>query len=240
MKIVVAHAADETVDPPRGRRAARKTDVQEVAHVLRAAGHEVGGIAIDGTPDCLRALMQLRPDLIFNLVESFGDDNSKEPHVAAYYEMLGLPYTGSGHRGLTLAMDKAVAKKILGFHNVVSPKFAVFWRGRLDWDADDVEFPVIVKPLREDGSIGIGFDALAGNIKELMERIDALSRTGCSPSPRSASPPSSTAPSSSSSTWRGARSTWASSGTRRRRPCRPSSWTSPICRKARRGSRAPR
>jgi D-alanine-D-alanine ligase len=57
---------------------------------------------------------------------------------------------------------------------VASPKFAVVWRGRLDFDAHDVDFPVIVKPLREDGSIGIGFDALAGNIKELMERIDGL------------------------------------------------------------------
>lgn len=174
MKIVVAHAADESVDPPRGRRPTRKTDVQEVAQILRTAGHDVTGVAIDGTPDCLRALAQIRADLIFNLVESFADDNSKEPHVAAYYELLGLSYTGSGPRGLTLAMDKAVAKKILAYHNVVSPKFAVFWRGRLDWDADHVEFPVIVKPLREDGSIGIGFDALAGNIKELMERIDGL------------------------------------------------------------------
>jgi D-alanine-D-alanine ligase len=174
MNIVVAHAADETVDPPKGRRAARKTDVQEVAQVLRGAGHDVSGIAVDGTPECLRALGQLRADLIFNLVESFGDDNSKEPHVAAYYDLLGLRYTGSSPRGLTLAMDKAVAKKILGFHGVVSPKFAVFWRGHLDFDADDIAFPVIVKPLREDGSIGIGFNALAGNIKELMERIDGL------------------------------------------------------------------
>ena len=174
MNIVVAHAADETVDPPKGRRAARKTDVQEVALVLRSAGHDVAGIAVDGTPECLRALGQLRADMIFNLVESFGDDNSKEPHVAAYYDLLGHHYTGSGPRGLTLAMDKAVAKKILGFHNVASPKFAVFWRGHLDFDADDIAFPVIVKPLREDGSIGIGFNALAGNIKELMERIDQL------------------------------------------------------------------
>jgi D-alanine-D-alanine ligase len=174
MNIVVAHAADESVAPPKGRRPARKTDVQEVAHVLRSAGHEVSGLAIDGTPQCLRALTEVQPDLIFNLVESFGDDNSKEPHVAAYYELLGLRYTGSGPRGLTLAMDKAVAKKILGFHGVASPKFAVFWRGHLDWDAHDVEFPVIVKPLREDGSIGIGFDALAANIKELMERIHQL------------------------------------------------------------------
>ncbi len=176
MKIVVAHAADESVDLPKGRRPARKTDVQEVAHVLRGAGHEVSGIAVDGNLESLRALTQLKPDLIFNLVESFGDDNSKEPHVAAYYDLLGLRYTGSGPRGLTLAMDKAVAKKILGFHNVASPKFAVVWRGRLDWDADDVAFPVIVKPLREDGSIGIGFNALVANIKELMERIDELTR----------------------------------------------------------------
>jgi len=176
MKIVIAHGPDESVDLAKGRRPARKTDVQEVADILRRAGHEVSGVAIDGTPDCLRALTQLKPDLIFNLVESFGEDNTKEPHVAAYYDLLGLRYTGSGPRGLTLAMDKAVAKKILGFHNVVSPKFAVFWRGRLDWDAHDVEFPVIVKPLREDGSIGIGFNALVANIKELMERIDELTR----------------------------------------------------------------
>jgi D-alanine-D-alanine ligase len=176
MKIVVAHGADESVDLPKGRRQARKTDVQEVADILRRAGHDVSGLAIDGTPECLRALAQLKPDLIFNLVESFGEDNTKEPHVAAYYDLLGLRYTGSGPRGLTLAMDKAVAKKILGFHNVVSPKFAVFWRGRLDWDAHDVDFPVIVKPLREDGSIGIGFNALVANIKDLMERIDELTR----------------------------------------------------------------
>jgi D-alanine-D-alanine ligase len=176
MKIVITHGADEFVDLPKGRRSARKTDVQEVAHILRRAGHDVTGLAIDGTPECLRALTQLKPDLIFNLVESFGEDNTKEPHVAAYYDLLGLRYTGSGPRGLTLAMDKAVAKKILGFHNVASPKFAVFWRGRLDWDAHDVDFPVIVKPLREDGSIGIGFNALVANIKELMERIDELTR----------------------------------------------------------------
>src|SRR5919109_3071388 len=70
-------------------------------------------------------------------------------------------------------MDKAVAKKVVSFHGVATPRWAVVWRGRLD-SAHDIDFPVIVKPAREDGSIGIGFDALAGNIKELMERIDQL------------------------------------------------------------------
>ena len=171
MRILVTHGADESVEAPKGRR--RKTDVQEVAEVLRKAGHDVAGLAVDGTPECLRLLAQVQTDLIFNLVESFGDDDTKEPHVAAYYDLLGLHYTGSGARGLTLAMDKALAKKVFSFHGVATPRFAVVWRGRLD-SAHDIDFPVIVKPAREDGSIGIGFDALAGNIKELMERIDQL------------------------------------------------------------------
>jgi len=170
MRIIVAHGADESVDGPKGRR---KTDVQEVAAVLRKAGHEVVGLAVDGTPECLRNLAQAQADLVFNLVESFGDDDTKEPHVAAYYDLLGLRYTGSGARGLTVAMDKPLAKKIFSFHGVETPRWAVVWRGRLD-SAHDIDFPVIVKPAREDGSIGIGFDALAGSIKELMERIDQL------------------------------------------------------------------
>jgi D-alanine-D-alanine ligase len=170
MRIIVAHGADESIDGPKGRR---KTDVQEVAAVLRKAGHEVAGLAVDGTPECLRNLAQAQADLVFNLVESFGDDDAKEPHVAAYYDLLGLRYTGSGARGLTLAMDKALAKKVFSFHGVSTPRWAVVWRGRLD-SAHDIDFPVIVKPAREDGSIGIGFDALAGTIKELMERIDQL------------------------------------------------------------------
>jgi D-alanine-D-alanine ligase len=175
MRIVVAHGADETVAPPsrRGGRPAPKTDVQEVAAILRKAGHEVTGLAVDGTPECLPALSQIRPDLVFNLVESFGGDNTREPHVAAYYELLGLRFTGSGPRGLTLAMDKGLTKKVLAFHDVATPKFAVVWRGRLEW-AHEIDFPVIVKPMREDGSIGIGFDAIAGSVKELMERIDQL------------------------------------------------------------------
>jgi D-alanine-D-alanine ligase len=170
MRILVAHGADESIEPVKGRR---QTDVQEIAAVLRKAEHEVLGLAVTGTPECLRALAQAQADLVFNLVESFGGDDTKEPQVAAYYDLLGLRYTGSGARGLTLAMDKALAKKVFSFHGVATPRWAVVWRGRLD-SAHDIDFPVIVKPSREDGSIGIGFDALAGSIKELMERIDQL------------------------------------------------------------------
>src|SRR5262249_37589424 len=92
---------------------------------------------------------------------------------AAFYDLVGLPYTGSGPQGLAMAMDKVLTKKVLAFHGIRSPQFATVYRGRVDW-AHEIEFPVIVKPATEDGSIGIGFSALAGSIKELMERIDQL------------------------------------------------------------------
>jgi D-alanine-D-alanine ligase len=174
LRIAIAHGAD---DAPRrratGRRRRPLTDVEKIADVLRRAGHEVFFVAVDGTVRSLRRLTGVRADLLFNLVESFGHDDTKEPFVAAYYDLLRLRYTGSGPRGLANAMDKVLTKKILHFHGIRTPRFLNVFRGRLDW-AHDLQFPVIVKPAREDGSIGIGFSAVAGTIKDLMERIDAL------------------------------------------------------------------
>jgi D-alanine-D-alanine ligase len=72
-----------------------------------------------------------------------------------------------------LAQDKSVAKKIFAFHGIHTPVFARSFRGRLAF-SHELHFPVIVKPMREDGSIGIEFNAVVSSIKELMERIDWL------------------------------------------------------------------
>lgn len=176
LRIAIAHGRDDAPRPRRRRRGKRRrapSDVEKIAEVLSRAGHDVFAVAVDGTRPSLRRLASVRADLLFNLVEGFGDDDTKEPHVAAYYDLLGLRYTGSGPRGLATAMDKAMTKKILAFHGIRTPRFVNVFRGRLDW-AHDLEFPVIVKPAREDGSIGIGFGALVGSIKDLMERIDTL------------------------------------------------------------------
>jgi len=174
LKIGIAHGPEDLPDAPSsGARSRRKTDVEQVFAVLSRAEHEVFSVVVDGSRDCLARLAKVEADLLFNLVEAFGDDDTKEPWVAAHYELLSLRYTGSGPRGLSLAMDKGLTKKVLQFHGVRTPKFVTVYRGRVDW-AQELEFPVIVKPVREDGSIGIGFNALVGTIKELMERIDEL------------------------------------------------------------------
>jgi len=112
-------------------------------------------------------------DLVFNLAESFAGNDTADACIAGYLELLGKRFTGAGSHGLLYAQDKAVAKKILEFHGLHTPVFARSYRGRLDF-SHDLEFPVIVKPAREDGSIGIEFNAVVNSIRELMERIDWL------------------------------------------------------------------
>ena len=158
---------------PKRKRRRDKPDREEIFDALAKKGHEPKYFCLDGKPKTLKALASAEVDLMFNLTESYGGDDTKDINIAAYLDLLGIPYTGSGPSGLHLAQDKAVAKRLFVFHGIRTPNFATVYQGRLQW-ADDVHFPVIVKPKREDGSIGIAFSAVAGSIKELMERIDAL------------------------------------------------------------------
>jgi len=157
----------------RPKRKAPDEDVQEVYESLKKAGHSPIFLRLDGTVQSLVELAQTETDLIFNLVESFGGNDTHDSNVAAYLELLGRKFTGAGSHGLYLAQDKALAKKIFAFHGIHTPYFATVYRGRTE-HAHDIQFPVIVKPAREDGSIGIHFGAVCGSIKELMERLDYI------------------------------------------------------------------
>jgi D-alanine-D-alanine ligase len=151
----------------------KKEVEEEVAEALVKLGHEPVLYELDGTLKSLLGLAKADCDLVFNLAESFADDDTADFKIAAFLELLGKKYTGTGTHGLMLAQDKAVAKKIFAFHGIHTPTFAKCYRGRLDF-SHDLSFPVIVKPAREDGSIGIEFSAVVNSIRELMERMDWL------------------------------------------------------------------
>ena len=151
----------------------KKEVEEEVVDALTKLGHEPTLHQLDGSLKSLHALPKLDCDLIFNLSESFGGNDTADYNIAAYLELVGKPFTGTGSHGLMLAQDKSVAKKIFAFHGISTPVFARSFRGRLAF-SHELHFPVIVKPMREDGSIGIEFNAVVSSIKELMERIDWL------------------------------------------------------------------
>ena len=156
----------------RGVERRQKLDREEVVEALRKNGYEPFFHELRDEA-ALLALARTQADLVFNMVEAFAGDDAKEAHVAAFLELLDLRYTGAGPQGLFLAQDKAVAKEIFDFHHIRTPRFAVSYRGKLD-HADDLEFPLIVKPASEDGSVGIDAGAVVQTLRELMERVALL------------------------------------------------------------------
>ena len=172
--------------PPARKKKSRKKakrekeDREEIFEALEKLGHEPSYQVLDGTPQCLSALAKCEADLIFNLTESFAGDDTKEMHVAAYLDLLGKPYTGAGPHASFLAQDKAIAKKMFAFHGIRTPYFATSYRGSIE-HAHDIAFPLIVKPLAEDGSNGINADAVVTSVKELMERMQDIQNEFDSP-----------------------------------------------------------
>ena len=166
-------AAASAEKAPLTRTLDKKEVEEEVADALGKLGHDATLHVLDGSIKSLNAIAKQDCDLFFNLAESFAGNDTADYCIAAYLELLDRKYTGCGSRGLLYCQDKAVAKKILEFHGIHTPVFARSFRGRLDF-SHDLQFPVIVKPAREDGSIGIEFNAVVSSIRELMERIDWL------------------------------------------------------------------
>jgi D-alanine-D-alanine ligase len=163
-----------------GRKRKVKEDREEIFDALGKLGHEPSYYVLDGRPQSLYGLGKCGADLVFNLTESYAGDDTKEMNVAAYMDLLGLPYTGAGPHAHFLAQDKATAKKMFHFHEIRTPFFATAYRGNID-HAHDVKFPLIVKPQSEDGSIGIDAAAVVSGVKELMERVEYVQNEFDSP-----------------------------------------------------------
>jgi D-alanine-D-alanine ligase len=147
-----------------------KTDIEAIGDALRQLGHEPVLLPIDGRPQTLTKVVRSDADLVFNLVESYAGDDTMEMHFAAFLDLVQKKYTGTGPQGSFLAMDKAIAKKIIRYHGLYTPYAAVVYKGRVD-HAQDIKFPVIVKPASEDASKGIDAGSVVNSIKELFERI---------------------------------------------------------------------
>jgi D-alanine-D-alanine ligase len=151
----------------------KKTDIEAISDALRELGHEPSKLPIDGRPATLTRVRNSKADLFFNLVESYAGDDTMEMHFAAYLDLVGKKYTGAGPQGSFLAMDKTIAKKLVRYHELYTPYSAVVNKGRVE-HAQDIQFPVIVKPAAEDASKGIDAFSVVNSVKELLERISYI------------------------------------------------------------------
>lgn len=144
----------------------------DVVNTLREARHDARAIGVQHELRPIRdELRHWQPDVVFNLLEQFHGETTYDQNVASYLELLRVPYTGCNPRGLMLARGKALSKKLLAYHRIPVPTFAVFPMGRKVVRPKRLGFPLIVKSVSEDSSIGIAQASVVDTDEKLAERV---------------------------------------------------------------------
>lgn len=152
-----------------------RTEYDVLSTLRDELGHD---IKVLGVKDDLGAIRQandeFKPHIAFNLLEAFHEVGTFDQNVVSYLELLRLPYTGCNPRGMFLARDTALSKKLLHYHRVPVPDFAVVTRGRKPRLSKRMGFPLIVKPLTQESSIGISQASVVPDEGKLKERVQFI------------------------------------------------------------------
>jgi D-alanine-D-alanine ligase len=144
----------------------------DVISTLRGLGHDVQPLGVhDDLGEIRRLATEWKPHIAFNLLEAFDDVTIFDQNVISYLELLKLSYTGCNPRGLLLARDKSLSKKLLAYHRLPVPEFEVFRAGRPIRRPKRLEFPLIVKSLTQEASIGISQASVVDTDEKLKERV---------------------------------------------------------------------
>lgn len=144
----------------------------DVVSTLRALGHEVRPLGVRSDLGIIRtAIDDWHPHIAFNLLEEFDGVALYDQNVVSYLELLHVPYTGCNPRGLMLARDKALTKKVLSFHRIPYPEFIVVPHGRRARRPKKLAFPLIVKSVNEEATLGISQASIVEDDDKLRERV---------------------------------------------------------------------
>jgi D-alanine-D-alanine ligase len=153
-------------------------DWKTEANVLTALcglGHVAEHLAIFDDLDLLRQkLRSFQPDVIFNLADQFKNNRAFDQNIVSFLEMQGIPFTGCGSIGLTLCKHKGISKKILGYHRIHVPEFVIVPRGKRVARPKRLKFPILVKPLKEEASLGISQASFVESDEEFNERVQFI------------------------------------------------------------------
>ncbi len=169
---------NENLVPPESLDGSTDKEIDEwkteydVITTLREMGHqvEVLGLSDDLTP-IRHAILKRKPHIAFNLLEEFHGVVTYDHAIVSYLELMRQPYSGCNPRGLLISKDKALSKKILSYHRIPSPKFSVFPLGRKVVRPKKLKFPIFVKSVIDDASLGISQASVVYDDKELAERV---------------------------------------------------------------------
>ncbi len=146
-----------------------------VIETLQLMGHMVEFMGLhDDVGPLYEKLTGERPDMVFNLTELFAGKAHLDKNIPAFLELMQVPYTGCNADGLIVCNNKALSKEILSYHKIKTPKFHTFRKDHKIRVPSKLQFPLIVKPLREEASTGISRASHVKTPEELLDRVSFI------------------------------------------------------------------
>ena len=143
-----------------------------IIKTLRSLGHTAIPLAVESDLGVIRkAIDEEKPQIAFNCLEGFDEVATWDANVVGYLEMLKLPYTGCNSLGMLLGRDKSLTKTLLSYHRIPVPRFLIVPRERKVRRPKRLAFPLFVKSLTMDSSIGISQASVVETDAKLSERV---------------------------------------------------------------------
>jgi D-alanine-D-alanine ligase len=150
-------------DPPR--------TIEAISEALDSLGHKV--FPIEADESFVEKIKEISPDIVFNIAEGTRGE-SRESHVPAVLEWLGIPYTGSGPLTMAVTLDKPVTKQIFIAEHIPTPRYMVLSGVEEIQNIEGLKFPIIVKPSHEGSSMGLDSKSIVYSIRELNEQVEKI------------------------------------------------------------------
>ena len=152
-----------------------REEISAIVGSLRSAGFAARAVNIGDNFDTLfAALTSPRPDVVFNLVEFFNNSARLEDRVAALYDLLKIPYTGSPPMTLAICQRKGLTKLILRGLRIPIPRYILVREEPLPPKPSGLVYPLIVKPAWEDASTGVDEQAVVEDRAQLEQRVHMI------------------------------------------------------------------
>ena len=147
--------------------------INDIQAALEESGYKVTRFGIKkDIRELIDYISTSKPDVIFNLCESFDSNSLHEMNIAGVFELLKVPYTGNRAWTLGTLIRKANVKSILKWIGYCTPKFQIVSDPHNFQLANGLSFPLIVKPSREDASTGINNSSIVHNIEDAKKQIE--------------------------------------------------------------------
>jgi len=152
------------------------TEFKKIEEILRRKGFSTLTLNVkDDLAFLLAFLKNEKPDVIFNFIEYFNEEITQEKNIAGLFELLGIPFTGASSISLANCQNKVITKNILIANGINTPEYCVIEKPDNPL-TDKIRFPIILKPINEDGSAGIDTDSVVYNKVEYEIKFSDLIR----------------------------------------------------------------